>query len=121
VTTETPHNDSIWLAGLLEGEGTFITYKNQRGTGRPCARVQLGMCDRDVVERAAAIMGGTVRVRWKDPNKPNWNEQYVTAVAGERAEATMRRIRPFMGARRGEKIDSILALDLSHHPKGGRE
>lgn len=50
-------NQIVWLAGLLEGEGNF------RHQGKSAAIIQLGMTDRDIVERASQIMGNaTVRV-----------------------------------------------------------
>jgi len=39
--------DVVWLAGLLEGEGCFSL--NTFSGFRPQARVDLGMCDEDVV------------------------------------------------------------------------
>lgn len=49
------HDDTIWLAGLLEGEGTFDLHRGKY------PRVRVGMTDRDVVGRAATLMDTRVR------------------------------------------------------------
>jgi len=93
-------NDWAWLAGVLEGEGSFI---RNNGTSQ-CA---LKMADRDVVERAASIMGGTVRERKPHRGtKPLWE----IAVYGDNAIRMMKGVRRWMGDRRGARIDELLAL-----------
>lgn len=94
------YSDMIWLAGLLEGEGCFTA---SNGT----ARMVLQMTDKDVVERAAKIMGSTVLgpYRYTVKKKP----VYVTEWGGIKALAWMRVLRYYMGERRTAKIDEILA------------
>lgn len=93
-------DDLIWLAGLLEGEGTFDL---QRGK---YPRVRLAMTDRDVVGRAATLMGTKVRLSLRPaPNKPTWHAE----MQGPRAEALMERLLPHMGSRRSQAIATILA------------
>lgn len=97
--------DAAWLAGLLEGEGSFLVYKTK---GNSYPRVQLNMTDLDVVENAAALMGGNsvqVHRAGDDRLKRAWS----TKVTGKRALALMEEIRPWMGIRRGSKIDELLA------------
>jgi hypothetical protein len=43
--------DIAWLAGLLEGEGSFM-----RGKRKDAPGISLAMTDRDVVERAAKLL-----------------------------------------------------------------
>ena len=45
-----------WLAGILEGEGSFLSAKLD---GYTYPRVQMTMCDRSVLERAMALMPGS--------------------------------------------------------------
>lgn len=93
-------DDLIWLAGLLEGEGTFDL---QRGR---YPRIRLGMTDRDVVGRAATLMGTRVRLSLrKAPYKPTWHAE----IQGTKAAALMERLLPHMGARRSATIAAILA------------
>lgn len=92
-------DDLIWLAGLLEGEGTFDA---QRGK---YPRVRVGMVDRDVVGRAATLMGTRVRLSLKKaPNRPMWHAD----IQGPKAADLMEALLPYMGARRSATIAAIL-------------
>ena len=92
-------DDLLWLAGLLEGEGTFDAHR------RRYPRVRLAMTDRDVVGRAASLMGAEIRLALHPaPNKATWH----TEISGERAACIMREILPFMGTRRSQKIADVL-------------
>lgn len=109
--------DVAWLAGILEGEGCFQHTPSRlvgkkRWTARAAITVTLGSTDRDVVERVAFLIGGNVTERKVRPrHKPFW----TTQVSGQKAEDTMRAIYPWMGTRRKDRIDALLALpDLSH-------
>ena len=106
--------DWAWLAGLLEGEGHFRA--QQLRTGRPCLRVYVKMTDRDVVERAAVLMQAP-SVRALKPVAEH-KQAYEATANGAAAQRVMERVRPWMGVRRGAKIDQLLAIpDLSHHPR----
>lgn len=96
--------DVVWLAGLLEGEGTFDLHRGKY------PRVRVGMTDRDVVGRAATLIGSRVRLSLKPaPYKASWHAE----VTGTKAAEVMRAVLPFMGARRSGKIAEILgAADL---------
>lgn len=92
-------DDLIWLAGLLEGEGSFDLHKGRY------PRIRVGMTDRDVVGRAATLMGAKVRLSLKPaPAKAMFHAE----VSGERATALMRLLLPHMGARRSAKIAEVL-------------
>lgn len=93
-------HDRLWLAGLLEGEGTFDLSKGRY------PRIRLAMTDRDVVGRAATLMDTSIRLSLKRaPSAPTWHSE----VSGPRAEAIMREILPFMGTRRSQRIAEVLA------------
>src|SRR5690606_12530806 len=106
-------DDAIWLAGLLEGEGSFDAHRGKY------PRVRVGMTDRDVVGRAASLLGANVRLSLKPaPMKATWQAE----VSGEKAAAVMREILPFMGARRSGKSAAILgAYELGAQPAPKRE
>jgi hypothetical protein len=97
-------NDLHWLAGLLEGEGTFVA-------GPPSAPrspgVQLSMADRDVVERAAALLECAVTI--VPARRDGWRTAYCARIRGVRAVAWMERLRPLLGSRRQEQIDRAIA------------
>lgn len=50
--------EEIWLAGVLEGDGSFGLHKNGPGSYIPAIR--LAMLDKDVVERFANLFGANV-------------------------------------------------------------
>ncbi|MDE3194494.1 MAG: LAGLIDADG family homing endonuclease [Chloroflexota bacterium] len=98
---------TAWLAGLLEGEGTF---SNEQGY----PRISADMCDDDVLTRAAELLGA--RIRPKDRTRTaehGWNDVFTVAITGARGADQMRRLRPLMGVRRSRAIDLSLA---AYHP-----
>lgn len=96
-------DDLLWLAGLLEGEGTFDAHRGKY------PRIRLAMTDRDIVGRAASLMDAKIRLSLHTaPSKPTWH----TEISGQRAAEIMGQILPFMGSRRSGKIAEVLAV---HH------
>ena len=102
--------DIAWLAGLLEGEGSFGLIRRAGYQGTIVIRLQ--MTDRDVIEKAAALVGRPVGGpygpygRRKDggPKKPC----YAVNVTGSDAAGWMMTIFQFMGERRKERIIELL-------------
>lgn len=93
-------DDLLWLAGLLEGEGTFDAHRGRY------PRVRLAMTDRDVVGRAASLMDTTIRLSLKEaPASPTWHAE----CSGDKAAAIMEAILPFMGTRRSQRIAEVLS------------
>ncbi|QIG58506.1 HNH endonuclease [Arthrobacter phage DrSierra] len=94
-------DDLLWLAGLLEGEGTFDAHRGKY------PRIRLAMTDRDVVGRAASLMDSKIRLSLHPaPAQATWH----TELSGEKAAAIMREILPFMGTRRSGKIANVLGV-----------
>jgi hypothetical protein len=106
--TTTPEStaacDQAWLAGLLEGEGSFVIYRGARNS-YPVIKVE--MCEREIVERAAVLLN--TRVWVEDSRADGWRPTYVAQIAGHGAADWMRRLRPYMGFRRTAAIDAALA------------
>ena len=84
-----------WLAGILDGEGSF--YVNAK---RGYAAISIGMKDQDVIRRVADTMG--CKSIWLAP-KRIWR----CAVQGRRALLVMDRVYSWMGNRRSAKIDEV--------------
>lgn len=104
----TRDQELAWLAGLLEGEGSFSRIQERKSA----VVIYLGMCDEDVVRRARDVVIGLVgepltvtRTRAK---RANHNDQFRFRVYSDRARQLMELLRPFMGERRGQKIDQLL-------------
>ena len=102
----------MWLAGYLEGEGCFRIPGVGRVKRRPASAgtpsVKVAATDRDVVERAAALMGTDAH----DANRRTTSGKpvYTAEVCGRRALRVMRLILPHMGARRSLRINEVISL-----------
>jgi hypothetical protein len=96
--------DLYWLAGLLEGEGSFLA-------GPPSApnspQISLTMTDEEIVARAAGLLQTTYRKYVK--KQPDRLPAYYLSLKGGRAVAIMRLLRPLMGQRRQAQIDKAVA------------
>lgn len=101
--------DLSWLAGLLEGEGTFTATRTQ-GHDYPVLKVE--MCTEDVVLRAARLVAAPSVTR-QEPEREGWSATYLAAISGHDAAEWMRRLRDRMGHRRTEAIDAALS---QYHP-----
>ncbi len=96
--------ESAWVAGLLEGKGSFAC---QRSRGYHHHIVSLNMADREVVTKLATVTGmGTVRPRRRQKGE---KQLWLWRVYAD-ADVTdlLDQIRPYMGERRGAQIDAIL-------------
>jgi hypothetical protein len=93
-----------WLAGLLEGEGSFMK-PTPSLPNRPVISVQ--MTDEDVISRVANILGCSY---YHVPSKnPKWKDTFCIRVRGKKAVSWMNELRPLMGNRRQQQIDVALA------------
>jgi hypothetical protein len=107
-----PHRTPItprqieWLAGLLEGEGCFskVGYRVREGLGT--VAIFVNMTDRDVIEKAAALLGSKVVTF---PRPPGYKPQWRTLLYGDRAAGWMMTLLPLMGKRRRARITALLA------------
>lgn len=105
-------NDLNWLAGLLEGEGSFMMGRNWvSGKLYLYPRIVVSMTDVDVIERAARIFDTSVYVvpPSKDAGRQHYKQQWRAQVNGSRAARLMEQLLPIMGERRASKIEEILA------------
>lgn len=91
-----------WLAGLLEGEGTFLRPPPSMPN---CPIVSCRMTDRDVVERVAQQFGTAVMAI----DKGKYRTEFAATLKGEGAVAFMTDIKPLMGMRRQQAIDSAVS------------
>ena len=101
--------DLSWLAGLLEGEGSFMMSRNHvAGRVYHYPKVVVTMTDEDVVQRAASLFETKVNVV-SGTKKENRLQQYRAQISGSRAAQLMKDLLPHMGGRRSAKIQEILA------------
>ena len=93
-----------WLAGLLEGEGSFLAVRRKRD-GAVLPRISMTTTDRDIIDRVVALMGGSV----SEIRRPNKKVAWGWAVGSfAHVEYWMTRLYPHMGARRRQQIDVVL-------------
>lgn len=104
-----------WMAGLLEGEGSFGMREQSNS---PC--IQLAMTDRDVVERAALLLGSNLRVH--SDKRGNRKACWQTRPHGYRAIGWMLTVYSFMGERRRAKIREVMKewVRSTHFPRAIR-
>jgi len=92
-----------WLAGILEGEGSFFPANNHNPN---LPTVRLWMTDEDIVARVAHIWN----LKYQSYQR---NEKvktaYIVLLSGKRAVELMQQLHPLMGIRRQGQIDKALA------------
>jgi len=96
-------NELYWLAGLLEGEGSFMQGPPS-DAHRPLISVE--MTDEDVIARVSVLFKTKVL---KPAKRGEYKQTYTCRVTGDRAAELMRALRPYMGLRRQKQIDKALS------------
>lgn len=113
--------DIVWLAGWLEGEGTFGFYylkRNRNGTGLYSPQIRASSSDLDVIQRVGKIldtrphtvnMANHIRRSERDPLAPKSRKQmYDCRISGARAAGWMMTLYTLMGTRRKDSIRKAL-------------
>jgi hypothetical protein len=97
-----------WLAGLLEGEGSFIS---ARFDSYSYPQVQMTMCDRYVLDRAMSLMPSSRIYAINDERgvERGWSQAWMVRVSGPPAAVVMKTVLQWMGSRRTKAIDRSLA------------
>lgn len=107
--------DVAWLAGILEGEGTFfMRSRNRKGKSfylYPVVSVE--MCDEDVLQSIREVVGsGTVYASATNSlRKTGWKVTYKLTWEGGKAIELMTLVLPYMHSRRAAKIREILSTN----------
>lgn len=103
-STNVADADLLWLAGWLEGEGSFCA-------GPPAQphvpSILATSTDKDVIDRAAAILG--CRAYAYRRQREHHKQPYRLAKRGAGAVEWMMLLRPLMGERRRVQIDVAVA------------
>lgn len=93
--------DIPWLAGLIEGEGSFRWHHRS-----PAITIQ--MTDEDIITRVAKLWDRPVYGPY-GPYGQSKKQTWQTMVTGPQAIGWMFTLYSFMGARRKQKIEEIVA------------
>jgi len=98
--------DLFWLAGLFEGEGSFVK-------PAPCEakypRLRITMTDFDIIQKVMSLFNVKYIHTRKDEKRRN---RYVVSKGGKEAVEFMKQLRPLMGQRRQAQIDEAIADDV---------
>lgn len=105
--------ETAWCAALLEGEGSFtLGAKSNRVNSIKVKqlRITCAMTDLDVLETLKMYSGiGNINGPRIDKRRPNSKPLYTWSATKRAAvQPFLQTIRPFMGLRRGAKIDELL-------------
>ena len=106
-----------WVAGLLEGEGSFGFCG---ATTKPNAqlRITCAMTDEDTIQKLMNTVGGGNynREGRRDPRRIERSKPLYVWSMSKRLESTelLRLIRPHMSNRRGVRIDELLQYAETH-------
>jgi len=93
-----------WLAGLIEGEGSFMKAPPSR-PNEP--RMEIEMKDEDVIARVGALLGAKMQRRVRKQYDPP-KIIFRVRLGGKRAVALMTRLKPYMSERRQAQIAAAL-------------
>ena len=98
-----------WLAGLLEGEGSFVA---PPPSDPKRVRILIEMVDVDVIEKVSELVG----LAYSRPSRrrENWKQSYKITIRGSKAVEVMRAVYPFMSLRRrAQFVKALNSVDLS--------
>lgn len=98
-----------WLAGILEGEGSFL--KNPP-SGKNAISIALQMTDEDIVAKVAALF--EVSYFKCNPRKSHHKISYKLSVSHSKAQTWMIKLKPLMGQRRQQQIENALATFIPY-------
>lgn len=100
-----------WLAGILEGEGSFMVAKSRyKERVYRYARITVQMSDADVIERVHKLTqtkGGIFTAAATGLGNIPLHRVWVS---GQAAYELMEKLRPWMGKRRQARIDEVMAI-----------
>jgi hypothetical protein len=98
--------DLYWLAGWLEGEGSFLHGAPSRPT---LCGIHGSSTDEDVVIRLSQLLGVKYHKQQKrKSDKPHYKDVFTIRITGHLAKDLMLKLKPLMGNRRQQQIDAAV-------------
>lgn len=96
-------HELMWLAGLLEGEGSFCISGN-------VPRLVLQMTDLDIIQHAAKLLNSSV---WGGKRRTKGNKLiWACGASGLASIEYMRILKPYLGTRRNKQITDTVSMWL---------
>jgi len=103
MSSHLPLQEFYWLAGILEGEGSFMAGPPSKPN---LPSIQMTTTDEDIARRVASLLGVKHRAISNERHaRRGWKQAYFVTLKGERAYHMMGYLRPLMGQRRQQQID----------------
>ncbi len=103
---EISENQLYWLAGILEGEGSFLKGPPS-APNRPV--ISMLSTDEDVIAKVASLMNVSYWGRLSEEFERNgWKKPYAVHLRGSRAVELMLILKPLMGTRRQQQIEKAI-------------
>lgn len=108
----------VWLAGYLEGEGSFL-----KGTpSQPnMPWIAVVTTDEDVAKKVSAMLGVSYCIAGEKRRKSHWKRAYKIHKRGREAVAIMNHIKPMMSFRRQLQIEHAVQGYPEKPRKPGRQ
>lgn len=117
--------DIGWIVGILEGEGCFGAYPDNRRPTTFSVKIQMESTDYDVVLKLNSLIPGRV---WesnypsKTKNFPNAKNSWRWAVSDKNSvKAVIELIYPHMSLRRQEQLTKVLSHCNYKYPRKGNK
>lgn len=102
------NSDLHWLAGIMEGEGSFMKPYTKKNTGQP--RISFVSTDKDTTQRVADLLGTSYYQRIPTSKDGHTRKpQYVFTLVSSRCIGIMNELYPLMGQRRRGQIEEALS------------
>lgn len=108
--------EAAYIAGLVDGEGSFTISRNVRGVHIPA--IDIIMTFRPVIEWFASRLGVTVRSR--TPRSARYRMQYHVRVAGKRAVNLCVILLPFLRVKK-DQANLMIRFGDTYNPHEGWE
>jgi hypothetical protein len=97
-----------WLAGILEGEGTFSVKQSLSGKFTP--RITIEMSDSDVIDKVKLLMSPATSIGVRKRGESTYKIMYSFSVYGVIAIEWMMTLYPLMSIRRKAKISEVIGI-----------
>jgi hypothetical protein len=108
-TIQPLHEEILWAAGFLEGEGCFQSHTNSM-------RASANQVQKWPLEKLHAWFGGSLRLQ----KHPDWRSDiWVWIVYGARAQKVMTLVYPHMSPKRQEQICKALQTKTKEEIRNG--
>lgn len=111
-------HELTWIAGLLEGEGSFGIRNNRSKRWTPV--IQIKMTDKDVIDKLGELINRKTRgpYNYSSNFTTSRKDVYMMDLVGPPAIKLMLALLPHMGERRAGKIREVVEYYNEDPPKG---